>query len=126
MLFYVDSSSIFFPKLSKSLISIHISLSDLTNFKRSSKIILILCGFNPYLPLYSLVRDYLIKLVEFHNFFIIDCVFSTTSWSRFVKKLLGSQKVLGMLLISAKLSLRKEGLGYNLAKVKAKKLYVEK
>ena len=64
-----------------------------SNFKRSFEITLILCGINCYSPLYSLIRDYLIKLVSVIIFLILDHVFLTTSRSPFIIPLMRAHTI---------------------------------
>ena len=56
-----------------------------SNFKRSYEITLILRGIDPYSLLYSLIRDYLIKLMSLVIILTLDPVFSMNSQTRFVK-----------------------------------------
>ena len=57
-----------------------------SNSKRSSRISLIPYGFDPYLPLYPSIRELFWKLVSLDFILTWDCVFSTTSRSRSVKR----------------------------------------
>ena len=64
MIFYfVDLYSSFLSNLPKSLIPHLNFLSDLIKFEEYFKNTLIICGFDPYSPLYSLIIDYNLKLV---------------------------------------------------------------
>ena len=55
-----------------------------SNLKRSFKIFLIACGFDPYLPLYPSIHELFLKLVSLHFVLNLDRVYSTTTWSRLV------------------------------------------
>ena len=57
-------------------------------FKRSLEIIIILFGFDLYSPLYSLIHDYLIKLVNLVIVLTFDRVYSMTLQSRLVTRVI--------------------------------------
>ena len=84
----VDSISIIFLKLSKSIISHLISSFDLIEFQRKHKNGLILHGFDPCSSLYHLIHDYFSKLVSLLIVFLSICVNSMTAQIRFIILLL--------------------------------------
>ena len=70
----VDSSWSLLSNLLKSLIS-HLKFSfDLMEFEYYHKNFLILCGFDPYSPLYTLILNYNLKLMSLKFFDTSSCV----------------------------------------------------
>ena len=74
--------------MSKSQISHLNSSSNLIEFQKISQIPLFICGFDPYSPLYSLIRDYFIKLVSLVLILTQIGVYSTIALIQFVIGLL--------------------------------------
>ena len=64
-----------------------------SNFKISSEITLVLRGMDPDSPLYSLIRDYLIKLTSLILILTWIGVLSTTAWIRFVNFYFANKQV---------------------------------
>ena len=80
----VDSPSSYLSKNIEYLSSYLISTSDLIDFNEFFENIIILCGFDPYSPLYYLVCNYLSKWVSLELVLTLIQVFSMTSRIHFI------------------------------------------
>ena len=80
---FVDSSWSFLSKITISHLNF---LSDLIKFEEHFKNTLILCGFENCSPLFSLIRDYNIKLASVDIFLTLLIVFSMNVWINLVRR----------------------------------------